>query len=392
MKRLSSWIGAGVVALAASSASSACGGDDDGNGNGGRGGTAVILDGSSGKGGGFGSGGTGGSSSSSKLGSSCAKDEDCGAPLQCVTAGSGKFGGEGPAGGYCSLPCGGGRDAGTDLCQSIEPNSVCVNMGGAVGGALWCILGCQFGPASLPDFNPDKCHARSDVACTPIGSPTGDTCDANTGTGCANGQVCDSGGNCEAVLPLCLPRCNANADCGPGLFCGPDTGQCSPIDTTPGKKKIGAECSVDEECQGSCQIAAFVGTAETKICTQNCTLGASATCGWAGPSTAEKAEAACLFWPSVINADLEPSRGDIGICAPLCDCNKDCHGAGIICLQWNSSLKRQYRRNGVCIEQGEGDAGLGEGIPSCTPVDGGTGGTGGTGTGGSGGVKDAGPG
>lgn len=358
MIRTSPWIAIAAVSMAISSGTYSCGGDSDSrdhsDGQGGTAGTLSILDGG-------GSGGTDGSAggpSDSQLGRSCSTDDECGEGLTCATASSGLFGGQGPSQGYCTTNC----DEDPGICQDFASDAICVNYGTDAFPASWCVLGCQFGPRGQRQLDPNKCHARDDVACAPLFGDTQVSC--VTDDDCETGELC--GGTCFAVIPACLPQCNSDADCGDG-FCDPGTGLCGAEPTTG--SQLGARCTpteegLDDECRGRC--IGILGDASdepvTYMCADFCTLGIVPSCGWAGPTSGQRADGACLFSSSVISANGGPANGDRGSCGQLCDCNSNCRNPDLICVS-DSYVRTNYRRAGYCTTPSTTDAGVERGIP-----------------------------
>jgi hypothetical protein len=367
-------------AAVASSTVVSCGGsDDDKNSSGGNAGVGIVLDsgndrgGSSGTGGASGSGGSGGSAgSTSRLGAACAADTDCGTGLLCVTASSGRFGGKGPAGGYCTADC--SSDAAD--CQQYGENAVCLNFGETGSDQQFCVQGCTFGPEGEAR-PPTKCRGRDEVACGPLFGRTGTQC--TTDSNCRQGEICDPEQGCFQVIPACLPQCNADSDCGAGMYCDPQDGLCSSM--MKGGKALGALCTqpvgtAPDECRGTCigLVATAGGEPLTHLCAESCTIGAFPSCGWAGPASGTPAPGVCFFSSTIINERGGPGGGDRGSCAKLCNCNADCTALNpdLICADLgDAQTKTVTRRNGFCTLPQEDDGGLNPGIPSCTG-DGGT--------------------
>lgn len=128
----------------------------------------------------------------------------------------------------------------------------------------------------------------------------------------------------ECVLPVCLPKCNADSDCPEGRFCDPRYGEC--VDEAPEGSGLDQLCDAEaeeDECLGFC-----AGGGETEArCMQTCVLGAYPTCGSEG---ADNATAECLL-PYVGEDD-----GDLGFCVGLCDCSSDCADDGLVCVSFES--------------------------------------------------------
>jgi hypothetical protein len=252
-----------------------------------------------------------------------------------VTVDSGVFDGEGPAKGYCTVKC----TYLAGICEMFsmtgQPPAQCVYF----DGQGYCLEGCEIGPPGLTQFDPNKCHGRTEVACAPI-------------------NLTDIG----YVGSACFPQCNTDADCGGGLSCNPKTGLCS--NTVSTGLPLGSECS--SPCAGKCATL-FTSADEpfTTICTEQCTFGASPTCGWAGPGTGP-APAACLY-PAFTSAFGETGFGDLGHCGQLCDCNQDCSSASLTCVPWTGpgadANEAFFQRKGYCGDPKAEGAGT---LP-CTP-------------------------
>ncbi len=316
----------------------AMGGSATGGAGGGVGGTGGV-------GGGNPTGGAGGTGGTpmvnDRLGRSCTTDAECGVGLGCVAPDSRSFDGQGPAGGLCTADCAGNLER----CSALDPTSVCLSFD---NGNAFCIPGCTFGPTSLTSFASNKCHGRSDVACSPLTDNSG------------------------VVVPACIPQCNSDADCG-ALFCDPATGLCG---TTPrAGDPVGAPCLPPapggaETCRGSCGNFAL-GTMgnTTSMCGERCTTGAGnsgqGSCGWNGPGTGP-ADAFCLFAFGAVIDNGGPGFGDLGSCAPLCSCNADCANTDLICNPVdNAAFTMTTGREGVCSDPTEPDGSPADEIDVC---------------------------
>lgn len=387
------------------------------------GGSFGGFGGSSGVGtfGGFGGsggfGGTGGSGGSvatpPQLGQQCISNFDCGDLLFCVPADQLLFDNGAAAHGYCTLPC-------TNNCAALGSDAVCHDF----GSASFCVRACSFGPIGLTTFDPNKCLGRPDVACAPTYAASSLDLSCTLDAQCLTGQKCGDTQRCLDLVPVCLPSCNSDADCAAGLKCDPLDGLCRA--TVPTGKKIGEECtptsaagdasgtggttSADaaadggsRECRGSClEIAAQAG-APAYMCTESCTFGAFPSCGWGpsldggtldsgtfdsaadapaggnggnggnkgsggagtsdGASTANRADAFCMFASPEVRNGGGPSAGDRGSCGQLCDCNTDCLHPRMICRDFaNVTIQQLLGRTGFCTLPEQVEGGIETGI------------------------------
>jgi hypothetical protein len=372
MTKLLPWLGlAALVAVFGGPA--ACSSDDGGSGGSGgglvEGGAATGGGGTAGKSGSGATGGTGGAKQT-KLGAACASDAECGEGLTCLESNSGLMEGESPAKGYCTTTC---TDGGGE-CTPFGEKSLCVNY----GSASYCLEGCEFGPTGTIGgaFDPLKCHGRMEVACSPyLASDQLGACGADGS--CPAGQACATDNQCHTLIPGCQPQCGGDLDCAPG-FCNPRTGMCT---TTPATgKSIGDACTPagdggTEECKGRCY---GFSDAPGNFCSQLCTFGADLQCEWDGP-TSGPAPGICMFGFSAVSDNGGPGNGDMGLCAPLCDCNDDCKVDGWICSgAWHSSWSQYTQRAGLCLPAQDAEGGIDPGMPCGAGGSAGAGGTAGS--------------
>jgi hypothetical protein len=368
MRNLLPWLGLSVL-VAGIGATVACSSDDGGGGGtgggivGGAAGTAGTA-GTAGKSGSGGTGGTGGSTQT-KLGAACASDGECGEGLTCLEANSGALEGESPAKGYCTTTCTDGSE-----CTAFGNNHVCVNF----GTASYCLEGCTFGPSGPigGDFDPQKCHGRKEVACSPfLASEALGPCASGD---CPKGQACGTDNQCHTLYPACTPQCGSDLECAPG-YCNPRTGNCTTVQPTG--KSIGEVCTPagdggTEECRGRCY---GFSDAPGNFCSQLCGFGQDLQCEWEGP-TSGPAPGICMYGFAAVFDNDGPGNGDLGLCAPLCDCNDDCKVDGWVCKPFQGTGWAEYTlRMGLCSPAEDAEGGINPGIPCGT---GGTGGTGGT--------------
>lgn len=300
--------GAGGTGSGTGAGGTGAGGGSGGTGSGGAG-TGGI--------GGTNPGGGGGTGLPPRIGRQCVTSAECLSPEMCLTANSTAFGGEGPAKGYCTFNCTNGGDA---ACMAIDPDSHCVQVDEV---SAFCLEDCSPGPAGATQFDPDKCHGRMEVACSPLYDSTG-----------------------SISVTACVPSCSTDQSCGAGLHCNPKTGLCTsaPVSGLP----IGAACTSPldggvNQCAGQCNGYITAAGDQVYECSEHCTIGANTACDWLGPGTGP-ASAACLY--SV--ASTGPTGiGDLGSCVKLCDCDSACNAA-MRCLPLSSALETLYQRKGFC--------------------------------------------
>jgi hypothetical protein len=245
-----------------------------------------------------------------------------------VTAASGHFAGAGPAKGLCTVSCA----ASNSVCNAFGTSAVCHDI---AGGESFCFEGCAFGPPSLNVFDPNKCHGRPEMACSPLVG--------------ASGQI----------AAVCLPSCNSDADCGGGLFCHPSDGLCrlaKPAGKPTGESCLGPDAGTGE-CQGMCLPMESTSGTAANVCSASCTLGALPACGWDGPTSGQPAPAGCLFVPSQVIDNGGAGVGDIGYCGRFCNCNDDC-APGLVCESFGDpQLESFYQKKGYCAPA-DGSSGI----------------------------------
>lgn len=253
---------------------------------------------------GFGASGgpIGSGAGSGVVGARCISNADCISGLDCLTAAGDDLVAGGPAGGYCSMAC--GSDA---ACAAVDVASQCIGL----AGQLLCVRRCA---SREPQPNEAKCLGRDDVMCASVAALGQEP----PGTGPQSG--------------LCVPACQSDAQCGPGLFCNLGNGLCT--STRPAGAPIGSACVEAEDCASG--LCLTLNETFGSFCSGFCTFGVPG-CGFDG-SEAE-AGATCL-----LTQVRDEGPGDRGLCFASCDTDADCREAGAVCVPAASD-----GRAGVCL-------------------------------------------
>jgi hypothetical protein len=95
-------------------------------------------------------------------------------------------------------------------------------------------------------------------------------------------------------------------------------------------------------------------TKDNSLCTTLCTIGKPGSCG-EDPNASGPPKAAC-----VLKFASNETEGDLGECAELCDCDKDCTNPGFICS--GAAAPKDIGRAGACVPKLTFD-GVTPGIP-----------------------------
>ncbi len=245
------------------------------------------------------------------LGARCARDLDCSAGLRCarkgadLTVDAARGEDDYPAAGICTLPC-----TTNDDCLTLAEGAVCHAATPHASSPRYCLEPCRAGATTRwPALDPAKCHGRADLACS------------------------DATNACE-------PSCGDDANCASGDACEPTRGACR-SGLAHGAVDVGggAPCG-----SGGAWMMPSMGEAPTLYCTEACTIGALAACGWDGRSS--PAPAGCL-----LARRTGLGAGDRGDCARLCDRDADCASPSR-CLPLSGEEAATYGRAGWCWAKG----------------------------------------
>jgi hypothetical protein len=284
-----------------------------------------VADGSSGDGGG------------AALGASCTRDADCPTGGFCLTGDTRQLFGGAPPAGTCVAACdsvGGCAAFGSATCVQVDDPAAAADAGQSATGL--CFERCQIGGAAGTGA---KCHGRAQIACAPVEASA-------SGAGycrpiCATSGECLSG-VCDPRRGVCVDsaptdpafalRCQAPADGG----AGPDGGG-GAADAAVAAEDGGGDAAVAAPpCAGLC-----VGvSASSSLCTRRCLFGSTDECA---PELDGRRRGGCLF------VTKGGSVGDLGYCAELCDCNRDCADPSLVCDAFDDpTLEAAFTRKGVC--------------------------------------------
>jgi hypothetical protein len=288
-----------------------CLSNPDGGGGGGAGGAGGGAAGAGGAAGG-GVAGTGGvvpEGGTAALGAVCTSSSVCGG-LTCLTAANSDLWGGGPANGYCTMDCSGSlvSDSAADPCTPIGGICVVASLTSPPTRA-YCVKKCTPGPAmgsgDFGKFDPNKCHGRKDVACTPFQDEQG-----------------------NPVASGCLPNCTDDSQCAAaGKKCDPSSAVCVTAPHTG--LAFGSNCTqwalsdgdAGTGCAGLClgvikcpDASASDPNYAAFFCTQSCVLGDFNSCGYQ-----KQPQAGICVW-----AEASAGNGDMAFCGQMCDTNADC--------------------------------------------------------------------
>ncbi len=223
------------------------------------------------------------------VGAACRSDADCGTGLGCITAAGRELAGSGPAGGYCSAAC--RSDA---ACQSLDPASQCIGL----AGQNVCARTCE---SRAPKAGVSKCLGRTDLMCVSVAARRQEPPGAGPQPG------------------LCVPACQSDAQCGPGLFCNLASGLCDSV--RPSGDPLGSPCTGPDSCAGG--VCLPLNGFES-VCSAFCRFGGPG-CGF--DASAAQPGAVCAF-----TQVPDEAVGDRGLCLALCQTALDCHETGAICI------------------------------------------------------------
>jgi hypothetical protein len=197
------------------------------------------------------------------------------------------------------------------LLEQCDPPQVCIQLPGSNGGH--CGAPCQ-----------------SDGDC-----PAWLTCSAGVCSLCAK---CGAGQSCEPVTGLRVPPapCGANSECQAGLYCGGTgaiQGRCTFYLTCQSCGSSCPNCAANSDCNHG-QVC--LGGSCTS-CTTDSQCGPSARCTMSSPKPSHAVgPCTCTAGSDCAAGEACSSTGQpglglgLGICAPACKSNNDCHN-GYVC-------------------------------------------------------------
>jgi hypothetical protein len=252
------------------------------------------------------------------LGQDCDDDTNCPTSATCLQPSGSAWLGGGPPRGICVADC----TANVDVCTRFR-NARCVSSTRAGG-----------------DDTPS-------AVCMPA-------CDLTAGTtanpACASVpfSACDNLN--EGTVGFCRPFCRVDSDC-PTAHCDRQVGVCIAQLTEAPSVVFGESCEPSQaDCRGVCLDLGPTAAGTSAICSHRCTFGTHDDCSVPGtfPQTAACVYAASFSYP-----------GDIGYCAPLCDCNDDCLASGFVCRAFSTANSQNaLGRKGTCVPTNSAETGI----------------------------------
>jgi len=227
----------------------------------------------------------------------CGAATDCEPGMICLEEGGTAYFGGGPPAGRCTLDC-------------LEDPTVCGDSGEVV-----CV---RTEPAG------EEPTAHCFPACSP-GDGDDSKCQESALTACE--RLPD-----DPELGFCRPFCGSDDDCASG-HCDRLNGVCA---SGSSAEDFGKSCEPDAEdpgCSGVC-VALEDGFG---VCSHRCRYGATEPCAGSDSSTF------CAY--PAEGSDF----GDVGYCAELCDCQRECSHGDAVCDPFGSeTVSMLLGAAGVC--------------------------------------------
>lgn len=239
-----------------------------------------------------------------RLGNACSSDAECVAGALCLLPNSTAWFGGGPPKGLCVADC----SSDEALCSTFEA-SVCVSstLPNTTGqGTAFCMPTCGTGQGTTEAAN---CSLVPASAC--------------------DGLEGEAGG-------FCRPFCRLDSDCRSG-HCDRRYGSCVALAAELTSVGFGQSCETSTpNCDGVCLNL----SSGHQLCSQRCIAGDTNECT---VSTSSQRTSVCAYQGS-----LSFAPGNLGYCAPLCDCNDDCVAAGFVCKAFGAGTATALGRAGLC--------------------------------------------
>lgn len=263
-----------------------------------------------------------------RLGEACAGDDDCPGGAFCLRPDTDALFGGGPPQALCVADC--SEDAAA--CNAFaDSRCVVVQAGSAAAGTADDDAGVS-GAADTADVG---------ALCLPACTLGQQGCAAVPGSACM--PVADGGGGGGYCRPLCV----TDDDCPRGA-CDVRHGACMAGARRGANFGTACEDGTDS-CDGVC--ASIEGA--RALCSQRCVFGETDRCG---DLRADGIAGGCLLTTGGI--------GDVGLCAPLCECSGDCPDPDAVCDPLDDDVLRgAFGAAGLCVP-----AALAMGTPLDCPV------------------------
>jgi len=257
-----------------------------------------------------------------RLGNACSGDAECVDGALCLLPSSTAWFGGGPPKGLCVADCSNDKA----VCDAFE-TSLCVSpvaSNAKEAKSAFCMPTCELNR-----------RASDTVNCSLVPASACDRLEGNAGG-------------------FCRPFCRFDSDC-PSGNCDGRYGSCvsAPAESSP--IGFGQSCGAGTpSCDGVCLSL----SAGRELCSRRCTAGDTSECA---DNTQTRRASVCAYQGS---ASFEP--GNLGYCAPLCDCNADCVAAGFVCKAFSASTSAALGRVGVCYPSIDSNGALEPGVACAT--------------------------
>lgn len=256
-----------------------------------------------------------------KLGTPCAINSECPTGAFCLLPTTTEWFGGGPPEGLCVADC----STDPSRCSAFEA-STCVSStlaSSAATSKAFCLPTCALDAGT-----------QASPACAAVPSSA---CDALPGQ----------------TLGFCRPFCMFDVECASGV-CDRRYGTCVTTAAPPASVGFGERCDpVVGDCAGVCVTL----SSGNHVCSARCLAGDATEC--VTDQAVSRRSSLCGYANS---STVRP--GNLGYCAPLCDCNVDCTATGFVCKPFSLTETRdRLGRAGMCSPTPDSDGKVELGIP-----------------------------